>query len=884
MKAKLCIILLILAIVLVCESKKSKSDDKKKSSDKSKSDKHESSKESKEKHVGKSPKDENSGSKSNSQSKEDTKEKNGGNFNLLKVLKEKDSSHGSKMSKAKHSVKKSGETEESKESKSKDKDTGKSKGSGTKKSDGKGKSHGSNKSSGKGKSHGSNKSTGNSIWKKNSGKNSEKSEKGNHSLNSKVSKLSKMSDKSMKTLRDVSVSSVSKESVKKIKSLKSSKSETSKNSHKSKSSNSKSTRSKTNSKSKSHSKAKSISSSNKHSSHSKSSKSKSSSKISDKELSSDEVDEEETEEVQTPTESVVLEQTTEKPVTAPNVVTEIFENESTEGPEEEEEDNSDDDAEDDSEEEEEEEIPTTTEHVAEEQTTEKSEVTLPNIVTEVHETTLAPTTTPEVETVCYKGNLKYKIGTYPDPHDYCKNCTCYTSGVMFCVKRPCMRASCGEDFWLPTIDGCCQKCSDECANERKNCPILKCKAKHRFYPKDSCCPVCGCQYKKGHFVPEGHVNTGDSCDKCVCSKGKIVCQPEVCPVDGLPCVNPERDENCNYVCPKAKTCSVKGVVIPYGVIKRVGKQICTCAGEWFPNAFCAPEKVKKDIIKMQKEKADIHSFCCLLDLFTAQVIMMGPYFTVLLIANHFVYVSGATAVAVNTNTDNDVITNTLTNTNLEVRFACTKGVAKYPVGTFTDPDDKCKNCTCELSGRLTCETQCKKPNCGKGLLVPSSDGCCQECSSKCSKQRIFCPQLKCKDEFKFYRKRSCCPECGCQDKNGRFIPDGPVKTKDPCDKCKCEDGTITCEPEVCPRDGLQCVDPKRNNKCRYVCPQGNTCSVNGVTIADGEIKKVGKKICMCVGKWLPNAFCASTEIPPGIKKKQKEMCVSNNYMRYAPIM
>lgn len=49
---------------------------------------------------------------------------------------------------------------------------------------------------------------------------------------------------------------------------------------------------------------------------------------------------------------------------------------------------------------------------------------------------------------------------------------------------------------------------------------------------------------------------------------------------------------------------------------------------------------------------------------------------------------------------------------------------------------------------------------------------------------------------------------------------GEVLTEDPCDKCVCANGKVTCQPPDCPIGGLQCVDVQRDANCTYYCPNG----------------------------------------------------------------
>ena len=55
---------------------------------------------------------------------------------------------------------------------------------------------------------------------------------------------------------------------------------------------------------------------------------------------------------------------------------------------------------------------------------------------------------------------------------------------------------------------------------------------------------------------------------------------------------------------------------------------------------------------------------------------------------------------------------------------------------------------------------------------------------------------------------------------GLFTLSGPVG--DACDGCVCEAGEVTCLPPACPRIGLTCVDPVREDNCCFSCPNGKS--------------------------------------------------------------
>lgn len=64
------------------------------------------------------------------------------------------------------------------------------------------------------------------------------------------------------------------------------------------------------------------------------------------------------------------------------------------------------------------------------------------------------------------------------------------------------------------------------------------------------------------------------------------------------------------MCFSGKNCKVDDVIIKYGEYKVVGNKLCTCAGDWFPNAFCSSLKILNHVKASQKSHcvADISDF------------------------------------------------------------------------------------------------------------------------------------------------------------------------------------------------------------------------------------------------------------------------------------
>lgn len=225
---------------------------------------------------------------------------------------------------------------------------------------------------------------------------------------------------------------------------------------------------------------------------------------------------------------------------------------------------------------------------------------------------------------CVKNGVIYEFGSAVPTGDPCESCFCSKEAGIICAMVGC--AYCPEGQHVPVEGSCCGECHicsyddetypvgpfidpwDECSScichengsvtcEDIECPDeLPCKRWLIDVTDEDCCPVCKCRYKRRTYLP-GPV--GPKCDGCVCKDGKVTCQKPACPAAKLMCADPKIGDDCCPYCPNGVTCiGPRNKIIKAGEYKRIGNQICTCAGNpWWPNCFCTPKNINRKLWK-----------------------------------------------------------------------------------------------------------------------------------------------------------------------------------------------------------------------------------------------------------------------------------------------
>ncbi|KAA8590177.1 hypothetical protein FQN60_014111 [Etheostoma spectabile] len=149
---------------------------------------------------------------------------------------------------------------------------------------------------------------------------------------------------------------------------------------------------------------------------------------------------------------------------------------------------------------------------------------------------------------------------------------------------------------------------------------------------------------------------------------------------------------------------------------------------------------------------------------------------------------------------------------------------EYQSGSsFTSPSDPCSSCSCvnEVVNcqKRPCPVRCTHP-------VPS-DTCCPVCDS-------------------------CLYEGVVQSHSHAFSP-----SSNPCKRCTCVKGTVTCVPLVCPP--TPCVRPiTKPGQC---CPECTVCRLDGQEFNDGQTWTLSSNHCSTCTCQAGEVQCASPECP-----------------------
>ncbi|XP_052437941.1 kielin/chordin-like protein isoform X5 [Carassius gibelio] len=142
---------------------------------------------------------------------------------------------------------------------------------------------------------------------------------------------------------------------------------------------------------------------------------------------------------------------------------------------------------------------------------------------------------------------------------------------------------------------------------------------------------------------------------------------------------------------------------------------------------------------------------------------------------------------------------------------------------FVSRSNPCLKCSCS-NGQVTCDpNQCPPPP------RPTPERISEDCTSTCDVQQ--CPQT-CQDGVKL-SSGSCCTDCSRCNFEGQVILDGvsvqPIH--DPCKRCVCNNGNINCvQNPPCPP--TPCNNPvTRPGEC---CARCEECTHDGDVYADGQ--------------------------------------------------
>ncbi|XP_065541597.1 von Willebrand factor C and EGF domain-containing protein isoform X2 [Lathamus discolor] len=332
----------------------------------------------------------------------------------------------------------------------------------------------------------------------------------------------------------------------------------------------------------------------------------------------------------------------------------------------------------------------------------------------------------------------------------------------------------------------CRSCS--CLGGQVLCEALTCPAVPCSHPlpapSGSCCPTCAGCLHEGVARAEGDVFSlsDGNCTVCVCLAGNISCISPECPPGSCP--SSSSSDCCS--CQPAK-CSFRGRMYAHGArFSLDGDECTTCvcrAGE-VECSFAPCPALDCPQHQRQLSPGQCCSSCrdppapagCFLD-------------------------------------DNGV---------------------ELPIGQIWSPGDPCELCICQADGSVSCKrTDCVE-TCPYPIRIPGQ--CCPDCSAGCTYMgRIFynnetfpsvldpclscicllgsvaCSPMDCAIfcTYPFHPEGECCPVCNDCNYQGRKVGNGQSFTPEgqPCTRCTCQLGEVSCEQRLCPRSCAELAAP-----------------------------------------------------------------------------
>ncbi|XP_035826566.1 uncharacterized protein LOC101845560 [Aplysia californica] len=396
-----------------------------------------------------------------------------------------------------------------------------------------------------------------------------------------------------------------------------------------------------------------------------------------------------------------------------------------------------------------------------------------------------------------------------------------------------------------------EPCSS-CVCERGNavCSVVDCAevtCSNPVTPIGQCCPACGldCEYDGRKYRDKSVFNpVYNPCLNCTCSNSIVRCRTVHCSQSDVPCSSPVRKpgECCPTLCP---TCEDQGVDYLEGDTWpshnsacdicqcRSGKVVCE------PGADC-PRRCSHGVVR----PGDCCSLCtdCL---FEGRVVPEGETLTV----------AGETCRQCSCR-DGSMSCRSVSVARECPRLRCER--------TETLPGNccpVCKGCTYKdekfRHGDLVSQDQCSRCLCDQGEVL-------------CDSQEDRCPTPKCSNPR--FREGLCCPVCDDCVHYGQEYRDGDRFTslQDPCQKCVCQSGQVSCNsiPEECPP--VTCTHPARQrDQCCSTC---DACLYQRRVMRNGQ-RFAGSDLCQictckrgsvtCSRKECPLVRCSNPTMPPG---------------------
>ncbi|KAF4101146.1 hypothetical protein G5714_017578 [Onychostoma macrolepis] len=408
----------------------------------------------------------------------------------------------------------------------------------------------------------------------------------------------------------------------------------------------------------------------------------------------------------------------------------------------------------------------------------------------------------------------------------------------------------------------CNRCT--CEHGRVECNVNPCPSRSCQQPpapQTTCCPACQtrCEHE-GEIYENGKqfMSRSNPCLKCSCSNGQVACDPIQCP----PTLCPTPYKRPGECCPTCSTCIVGGR--PYnGSFSTIdGCQTCSCQGG---NQACVdvqqcPQTCQDGV------KPPFGSCCkdCSRCNFEGQVILDGvsvqpsrdP-------CKRCVCNSGN--IVCNTETCSEIACNLVETVGGQCCprcRSCVQDSVRHQHGSqWKLPNDPCTTCAC-TEGLVQCESERCNIRCNSPATAPPGSCCpvCDGCSlngidipngmtlppgptcdptCKCENGNINCiqyppcPPTPCQNPVR--KSGECCARCVQEcTHEGEVYTDGQtfVSRQDPCLRCQCSGGQVSCESATSSCPSTSCTHPtKPHNQC---CPTCNTCEYEERVYENGE--------------------------------------------------
>eukprot|EP00118_Oscarella_pearsei_P011717 m.80451 g.80451 ORF g.80451 m.80451 type:complete len:2029 (+) comp36196_c0_seq4:124-6210(+) len=472
--------------------------------------------------------------------------------------------------------------------------------------------------------------------------------------------------------------------------------------------------------------------------------------------------------------------------------------------------------------------------------------------------------------------------TFVPSSDSCAVCKCENTEIS-CQAVLCS-ANCSHP--VPSGDSCCQNCSgcmyegviyddkavftnssDKCSTcecqvgnvvcSPEPCPNVLCDG--AFMPEGSCCPVCppkNCVFENETISHLTEVQSqADPCIRCICSDGILDCTTEECHV---PCSNPlpPSPDTCCSSCEVG--CLYQGN--RYSPSENFSIDDCTNCQCLRGNVSC--QSIQCPLQSCGKTKK-VPGQCC-------PVCQVCSYE-----GNR--YEDGDQFISV---LDPCLNCSCMGRTVSCRRIPCVSCSHPHPKAprdccpactecywddvtyqqdiSFVNPKDNCSICSCRV-GNITCSPiPCPKISCDERFMPAGS--CCPVClPKKCDYEGKIvghlenvkstsnaCIQCLCKDgQLDCVTETcnascthplspptgQCCSNCldGCLYEGSIYSPSEEFDLE-PCTKCTCERGSVSCSTQQCPP--LSCSQSVTiDGQC---CPVCQVCNYENVTFEDGD--------------------------------------------------